>query len=395
MQAVYTHEEAPNSFEKSLFLAGPTPRSKDVDSWRPGALKILEELEYDGVVFVPEFRDGNIIDTFDPDWYKKQCDWEHSKLNMSDYAVFWVPRNLVTLPAFTTNVEFGLLARSRKAIFGSPVPVAEYKNRYLQYCAEKFGIPQTETLRDTLQKAVACIGAGALRFGGERNIPIFLWCAPHFQEWYQSQRAVGNYLNEAEVLFMPQTGSTDKVFYWAVHANIHIASEDRDKKNKSEIIFSRWNISSIVLYRKTDNFMDTEVVLVREFRSPMNNSSGFIWELPGGSSPDFSLSPLQIAEEEVWEEVGLKIDPDRFVPHGSRQLMGTMSAHKANLFSVELTEEELAWLKTQKGIARGVSLHDPSGERAYTEIKMVYEIIAEDLVDWSNVGMIMAALQEE
>jgi hypothetical protein len=41
----------------SLFLAGPTPRSAEVASWRPGALHILSELGFGGSVLVPERRD--------------------------------------------------------------------------------------------------------------------------------------------------------------------------------------------------------------------------------------------------------------------------------------------------------------------------------------------------
>ena len=77
-----------------------------------------------------------------------------------------------------------------------------------------------------------------------------------------------------------------------------------------------------------------------------------------------------------------------------RQLAGTILAHKAHLFSAELTDEELTWLETQKGIPHGADLDNPTGERAYTEIKTLGEILSENLVDWSNVGMICEALQE-
>jgi hypothetical protein len=55
---VYALEEPPAIFAKSIFLAGPTPRRPEVASWRPDALRILQEAGYDGVVFVPEDRSG-------------------------------------------------------------------------------------------------------------------------------------------------------------------------------------------------------------------------------------------------------------------------------------------------------------------------------------------------
>src|SRR6266511_3357557 len=42
--------------QPSLFLAGPTPRSADVPSWRPEALNLLRGLGFAGTVLVPERR---------------------------------------------------------------------------------------------------------------------------------------------------------------------------------------------------------------------------------------------------------------------------------------------------------------------------------------------------
>jgi hypothetical protein len=51
----------------SIFLAGPTPRSPHVSSWRPEALDLLRGLGFAGAVLVPERRDRSV--TFDYlDW---------------------------------------------------------------------------------------------------------------------------------------------------------------------------------------------------------------------------------------------------------------------------------------------------------------------------------------
>jgi hypothetical protein len=60
MQIVYTGEEMPQSFTKSIFLAGPTSRNKEVPSWRPDALQLLDDMGFDGVVFLPEDRNGEV-----------------------------------------------------------------------------------------------------------------------------------------------------------------------------------------------------------------------------------------------------------------------------------------------------------------------------------------------
>src|SRR3989344_6570979 len=99
MNVIYYYDKPPKSFSKSIFLAGPTPRTSDVQSWRPEALKILEEKGYDGVVFVPEKKPGNDNTKYSP---SLASPWEHKMLDMSDIVLFWVPRDLETLPGFTT-----------------------------------------------------------------------------------------------------------------------------------------------------------------------------------------------------------------------------------------------------------------------------------------------------
>src|SRR5262245_24094695 len=84
----------------SIFLAGPTPRTADVLSWRPEALDLLRALAFSGTVLVPERRGG---------WhrgdYLDQVEWEFAGLEGCSVIAFWVPRDPATLPGFTTNVE--------------------------------------------------------------------------------------------------------------------------------------------------------------------------------------------------------------------------------------------------------------------------------------------------
>ena len=45
---------------------------------------------------------------------------EYAHLENCTVVVVWVPRNLDTMPAFTTNVEFGSYVRSGRMIYGRP-----------------------------------------------------------------------------------------------------------------------------------------------------------------------------------------------------------------------------------------------------------------------------------
>src|SRR3989338_9913848 len=151
MHIIYTGEPFPKKVSKSMFLAGPTPRSKDVKSWRvPDALDILRKLNYGGHVFVPEWREGPAAEKdFN---YEGQIDWETEGLNRADIIVFWVPRELVSMPAFTTNVEWGIWSDSGKVVFSAP-PEAP-KNKYLEYKAKEFNVPCFKTLEETIKYAV-------------------------------------------------------------------------------------------------------------------------------------------------------------------------------------------------------------------------------------------------
>lgn len=386
MNVVFSLEEMPVSFGKSIFLAGPTRRTVDVESWRPYALAILEDLGYDGVVFVPENREG-VTNAYDSGLYPV---WEHAAMDRSDAVVFWVPRDLETLPAFTTNVEFGLLAKSGKAVFGAPNSAP--KNGYLRFIANKYDVPQFDTLEATLGHTVSKVGSGATRIGGECEVPLFLWQTPSFQKWYLSHTAVGNRLDGIQVEWVKRFGNNrERVWAWAVHPDFYVAGEQRHKTNDAAV--SRTDIAATVLYRKNENAPDYELVLIREFRTAVVNKDGFVWSIPSGSSSNLDLSAAQVAAEEIREETGLMIDPDRLVPHGEHQLMASFSTHSCALFSAELSEIEMAYMQRQKGKTHGVDAGlDNTGERTYVEVLTIRQILDETLLDWSTLGMIFKAL---
>lgn len=100
---------------RSIFLAGPTPRKKEVPSWRPDAIKILQALNFRGVVYVPERKDWE--EGYD---YDTQVHWEWKALAAAGIIAFWVPRKLPDMPAFTTNVEFGMTVGNGRVVYGRP-----------------------------------------------------------------------------------------------------------------------------------------------------------------------------------------------------------------------------------------------------------------------------------
>jgi hypothetical protein len=147
MRAVYS-DQKPIFDPPSIFLAGPTPRTDQVASWRIQALEILQEVGFSGAVLIPERHDWD--SSFD---YIDQVDWEFACLEAATVIVFWIPRDLVWLPGFTTNVEFGRYIGSGKCVYGRPDSAP--KNRYLDWLYQKLtGEVPCTSIEDTLNAAV-------------------------------------------------------------------------------------------------------------------------------------------------------------------------------------------------------------------------------------------------
>lgn len=378
MTVVYALEEPPDTYSKALFAAGPTPRSAATASWRPAFLDELTAAGYDGVVFVPEARDGVFTAAYD-----HQVAWERRALNLADVICFWVPRDMATMPALTTNVEFGTWASSGKVVFGAP-PGAP-SNRYLRSQAATLGVPTADTLPELVAAALAKLGGGCVRTGAEREVPAHIWATASFQGWYRALVGAGNTLCGASVAWSFATAPERPPFLWALHVDVYVAAEGRRKTN--EVVLSRPDISAVVAYRRGRRAVDTEVVLVSEFRSTGSSIDGYVWELPSGSTDRAGVSAAQLASDELAEETGIVVKPSRLRSHGGSQLCATLSAHRSALFSVELTEAEMAGARGRVGSVGGSGA---GSERTHLQVARVGDLRGR--VDFSMLGMIMAVL---
>ena len=141
INVIYAQEDLDNfgCCNSILFLAGPTPRDENTESWRPKMLDWLANSNFHGTVLIPEMRNPE-------DWktnfaYDKQIQWEHKGMEVATDIIFWIPRELEKMPAFTTNIEFGYwLAKDLdKMIVGFPDGTP--KNDYIKYQCKKNKIP--------------------------------------------------------------------------------------------------------------------------------------------------------------------------------------------------------------------------------------------------------------
>lgn len=160
---------------KSIFLAGPTPRDQDVKSWRPEAINILNSLNYDGVIYVPEHE-------FEQKYgYIDQVSWEREALTSADVILFWVPREIKIMPAFTTNTEFGyfIAKNPETVVYGRPDEAP--KNKYQDWLYKhETGKEPLKTLENTLQEAVELTNELSKKEYNKDTSDIFFTADTHF-----------------------------------------------------------------------------------------------------------------------------------------------------------------------------------------------------------------------
>ena len=140
---------------KGIFLAGPTLRNGySQNSWRYKALKLFDKFDFDGQIFIPEYEPSKtFIDTDEN--IKKQTYWEWEALDKATAIMFWIPRDIKTLPGFTTNIEFGRYTAlcPEKIVLGYPSNAP--KMRYIELLYQKTTNRKSNTsLVDTVKETI-------------------------------------------------------------------------------------------------------------------------------------------------------------------------------------------------------------------------------------------------
>jgi len=149
MKIIYAQE--PIEIEgDSVFLAGPSPRHGNGKRWRPEAIQLFEKLGFKGTLLIPEFETAPIGDFH----YDEQIDWEEEAMEEADIVLFWIPRNLKTLPGFTTNIEFGYWYGRDYGKIRIGFPFNAENMRYIKAKCEGAGIICETKLKTLIKKTV-------------------------------------------------------------------------------------------------------------------------------------------------------------------------------------------------------------------------------------------------
>lgn len=295
-------------------------------------------MDYTGTVFVPipdvVFYGKSPLKTGD---YNTQISWEQSARAMADIIVFWIPRDIKNgMYGLTTNFELGEDLKTGKVVYGRPEHAD--KTRYLDMV-----VPGTvfNELSQLLNHAVSFL-KDYERIGVEATIPSNVWSSQHFQNWYSLLKEAGNISQSFHVVSVyPEMPGP--LFFFMAKVSVYVSSEDRYKSN--EVILGRPDISSIIPYY-IDEYGEKHILLVKEFRSPVVNHKGYVYEFPGGSAGSHEyISAIKNACKELEEEAGLCISEERVEYIGVRQLASTFSIHQSYLYKVRMTSEEYLLMK--------------------------------------------------
>ncbi|MEU3522009.1 lantibiotic dehydratase [Streptomyces sp. NPDC006654] len=218
---VHVGEPWPEHWSVSLYLCGPTPRDPALESWRPRAERLLREhWTGDGrlAVFLPEAPEGGS----EPP-YPQQVAWEEAAMHAADAILFYVPRDLATLPGLVTNVKWGAWHDCGRAVLGSP-PDAQ-RNEYLLHFAELLSVPVAHDLPGAVAAALDLAGPGDRREGADRHVPLALWRSPEFRAWHAGLAGRGDALAGGRLLWSRGNPVRD----WVFEARLRSAATGRER----------------------------------------------------------------------------------------------------------------------------------------------------------------------
>lgn len=337
MIIIRENDAIPNKINKSIFL------SMDLDTFKK-SLEILKVLNYNGIIFYSD----------------NYNDWAENVIRMSDIVLTHFNNTLpINLYKSMYNL-IGELKQSEKLII-TKEPDYEIDGLDLYN-----GLLKCVELPDTI------------RLDGERYIPYYIFNDIKFQSWYKSHKKVGNWISSADVNFKDN-------FSFVLWVNMFIKSENRFKNN--EYIISRPDLSSCVLYYPNEDIKKSKIVLVKEFRTSVNNDESMVYELPGGSGNTNDMEKTVI--DEVYEEIGFKVDKDKLEYVNNRQIFATMLTVKNHIYKYELSETELNIIEYNSNTVFG---NHSESEYTTIEILTIEDILNNNLCDYQTLGIIFETI---
>lgn len=149
-------DQDPMLDSNSVFLAGPTRRNSHYEkSYRKEIVRLYQDAGFDGIIYVPEIFEER---AFDENEVEKQTRWEWNCLDAAGIILFWVPRKLLDMPAFTTNVEFGIYTekKPKQVVLGYPKDAEKMRYLRLRY-EEATGRRPCSSLKELIDESLSLL----------------------------------------------------------------------------------------------------------------------------------------------------------------------------------------------------------------------------------------------
>jgi 8-oxo-dGTP pyrophosphatase MutT (NUDIX family) len=215
-----------------------------------------------------------------------------------------------------------------------------------------------------------------------------VYSSRHFQEWYTSLNNAGHQLLNIKSVEWVKRINNFPLFI-ALHIEVNVRGENRIKNN--EVVIIRPTTAHCIVWCENNDPALDEIIVVREYRTPVMNPKGFVYELPGGSSFNPNKDMRQVMKDELKEETGLDISLERFELIGGAQSAPTIIANRTILFGIKLSFMEMQYVKQQLN-----SVHGNFSESEITTLKIKHRSDIMDIRNehygWDIRGMISSAI---
>ena len=143
---------------RGVFLAGPTADDGHRTAWRLRAVTLLRDEGYDGLIVIPEFRDGKFSRerwddgqpstvSYVPRATQRILDWETAGVDHCTVVLAWMPFTLAAKGTAESRPGYSALW----ALSGGG----------LRYDIAKAGYPLFDSLEKTVHYAVVLLGGGS------------------------------------------------------------------------------------------------------------------------------------------------------------------------------------------------------------------------------------------
>jgi len=183
-------------------------------------------------------------------------------------------------------------------------------------------------------------------------------------------------LKKARVLYsLRKSNESSDLLFWAI--SLELSSKEDSSIKSNEVVFSGMDTASLLMYKKNETLENSEVVLVKNFRSSVSNADGYLYELPGTY---FLTQPVEVAQliSNVSAQTGFSPEKSKISTSNVRKMMSSFSAHQGILHFLELPEEDLK------------KINEETGKNFV--VLSVSSLLEKNLVDWSILGMILSSM---